>query len=299
MIGDESTNDFLPKAKTELMLFCKLTRLLENQTADTIDDFIAQNPSVAEQAKISVAVQFFKKLYDYDSSLGKFIIRKLDNRNLLEERNWVHLLINLIRQGIRLQKVSPENPIQIITFNYDNGLEFILEKQFSNTEVELPNWRDVIKIHHIHGHMSDLPDNTLEPFKICQNWANSINVVHEENILPSVQRARVEASEALRKARNIYVCGFAFSGANIRLLGLNKIAGPYGGQNIHYCNYDNNVGLKHAVKRLNDHIYNVKNSGDDKISKFSRTPIELSGSRDNPMTITNWFYTGTPGELPS
>ena len=92
---------------------------LKVQTADTIDAFIAQNPSVSDIVKIGIANIFFKKLYLRRGSneVDPWDLRSLTDRYLSDERNWVHLLINLVRHGYDSGWVTKENKVKIITFN--------------------------------------------------------------------------------------------------------------------------------------------------------------------------------------
>ena len=296
----QSPHESLPSMGLIYDSFKGLEGLLRGQTADTIDDFIAQNPGVSENAKLAVGVDFFQKLYSLDSNSRTYLLKPIHSRMPSGQRNWVHLLINLVRQGIRLGKVSKDNPVKIITFNYDNILEFILEEQFSNTQMEMPNWQDVFQIHHVHGHMANLPKEVRSPFELCESWAESISVIHEGNIPEHIDAERDKARLIAANAKNIYVCGFGFSGANVRLLGLDHPTTNFHQRNIHYCNYAGNIGLNYSAKKLEGKRSVIKQSGSKSIQTTVDTKIfELSGSREKPMTITDWFYTGTPGELPS
>ena len=281
----------------------KAVKYLTGQTADTIDAFIAENSSVSMIVKIAIANIFFDRLY---SRLGTqnnspWALNPLTNRILGEgenkERNWVHLLINLVRHAYINEWVSEENKLKIITFNYDTVLETVLDAAFSNTEIELPDWRELIEIKHMHGCMPPLQQEVSNPFQTTADMALAIEVATE-----SVPRAEVVADREIAKtwvgeSNQIYACGFAFAGPNCRLLGLDKdkvMLAP-GERYIKFCNYDGNPGITNSASR-----YGVF----DPNKQATQIPMRklLIESRPTPgdrLSITNWFYRGVPGELPA
>lgn len=202
----------------------RAVRFLKIQTADTIDAFIAENPSVSTIVKIAIANIFFERLYTINSNNfgSKWVLNSLNDRLLKQERNWVHLLINLVRHGYTNGWVTEQNPLKVITFNYDTTLEKILTKAFSNTERELPPWGNLIKIKHMHGRMPLLEDKVEDPFVTTSAMAEAIEVATEAKPRSEVSKERGIAKSWVTSANDIYACGFAFAGPNCRLLGLNK-----------------------------------------------------------------------------
>ncbi len=272
-----------------------LVELLNNQTSETIDDFIVENPTYAAVVKKCVSTLFFLACVDSNHTLRakSFEARYLGNQN----RNWVHLLINIVRQGIRAGEVSAENKIKIITFNYDMILEYVLEKQFSNTERRMAHWSDYIEILHVHGQCGSLSELNERPAKICDEWAKGIHVVNEPNVPDWVQQNRNLASDIIRSSRELYFCGFAFSGPNCRLLELGEPDDWLGERTISFCNYDGNVGLSKAVANYEQIV--VPTADPDQISLVSTDIQEAKGTRTEPIGVTDWLRLGYLGELPA
>jgi len=288
--------EILEEAKTAV-------KYLTGQTADTIDAFIAENPSVSLIVKIAIANIFFDRLYSRSktSTIPSWALNPLTDRMLGEEekaeRNWVHLLINLARHAYKNEWVSEQNKLKIITFNYDTVLETILDTAFSNTELDLPDWTELIEIKHMHGCMPRLAPEVSNPFKTTAEMATAIEVATEPDPRAEVVADREIAKTWVEASTQIYACGFAFAGPNCRLLGLDRDIAllPPGERYIKFCNYDGNPGITNSASRYGVFDPN-KQVGHAGLRKL------LIESRPNPgdkLSITNWFYRGVPGELPA
>ena len=269
----------------------QLAELLRNQTAETIDDFIVENPSVADIAKMAAAALMLVRSYS-SSALPltpiKFEVRDffaaIGTGRTVRRRNWVHLLINLVRHGIRRETVSPANKIRIVTFNYDTILEYILEGQFPNTERERAHWSEFIEIVHVHGQFAQLKPIS-HPSEVAREWAAGIHVVNEADPPPAVVASRARARELIQSCNELYAAGFAFAGPNCELLGLSDRAKKHGPQEIqvNYCNYDGNAGVRATVERLfRDRIVN-------------EAPVSGGGV----LSVENWIRAGYLGEQPA
>lgn len=288
---------------TEFERLKTLNTLLDDQTSETIDDFIVENPSFAEITKICIAAEFVKRLYDFSSSSNSLSLRPVSMRNAknrikqdsgrwhaIKSRNWIHLLINIVRHGIRADKVSCENKVKIITFNYDQILECVLDKQFRNTEFGndengYQSWDNYIEIIHPHGQCGDLEDNILNPSKTILRWANGISVVNEDSVSDTIGLERKKARDTIFECKEIYACGFSFSGPNQRLLGLDIDRKVGYHPLVSFCNYDSNIGLSKSVSRM-------------KWLGQSKRIEEESGSHDSPLGVSDWLKLGSVGELP-
>jgi len=260
--------------------------LLDGQTSETIDDFIVENPSYANLTKIGIASLFIQSCYDFGNRqalLRPFSDRHFFSQSSGQSRNWVHLLINIIRQGIRSKTVTADKKVKIITFNYDKILEHVLEKQFSNTETPLSHYTDYIEILHMHGECGDLNDVLSSPAETCLQWAKGIHVVNEPDVPEDIEKKRAEAKTIIKSARELYFCGFSFSGPNCRLLGLDSSYEGGGTRLISYCNYDGNVGIKKTV---------------EKYKRRKQDVVEAPGSVDKPLGVSDWIKQGQLGELP-
>lgn len=276
----------------DLQRLRQLRELLTNQTSETIDDFIVENPSFSELAKIGIAATVFAKCYDIDDRAVK--PKSFEGRltGPQRTRNWIHLLINIIRHGIRNGEVTEANKIQIITFNYDTLLEYVLEHQFQNTENKVGHFSKYVDISHVHGAFDLLEAGGSTPARTVLSWAKKIHVVNQSDMSDEVNIARLKAQEHIRRAANIYAVGFSFAGPNCRRIGLDKLGdsrlpeAPVS-RVIHFCNYDGNAGLKAAVE------------------KFERRGLttevrinEAAGTVDRPLGVVDWIKSGNLGELP-
>lgn len=268
-----------------------LERLLEDQTSETIDDFIVENPDMADLAKIAIASELFQSCYLFNNINAVFDPREFQKRHIWnsEERNWIHLLINTVRQGIRNGAVSDTNPVNIITFNYDGVLERVLDLQFSNTGADYPNWKNFIKIHHVHGHCGEIEHPANDPAQVCLDWASNISVVNESTAPPHIIDTRNRARELVQEASKVYAVGFAFARPNVEMLGLHEKDGD--GLTISYCNWDGNAGLRKAVERIGDELAVPNRIGMPHIE-------EASGAKSDELSVTDWFRAGYAGDLP-
>lgn len=265
----------------------QLGGLLKHQTAETIDDFIVENPSVADITKVAVAALILRQCYDCATlpcTPIQFGTRDfwaaIGAGQSVQRRNWVHLLINLARHGIRREAVSPENKIRIVTFNYDTILEHILEGQFPNSERRRPHWGEFIEIVHVHGQFARLR-TISSPAEVAREWAGGIHVVNEENPPAAVAANRARARELIQSCKELYAAGFAFAGPNCKLLGLEE-RGQGNGILVNYCNYDGNAGVRATVGKLFPH------------QVVSEAPVLPSGV----LSVENWIRAGYLGELP-
>ena len=311
----------------QISLLASLAELLNKQTSETIDDFIVENPSFSELTKICIASIFMKKLYNPESGkifhagLGlnyqTYLLKSLAERNLRQknnrkERNWVHLLINIVRQGIRQNSVTKQNKIRVISFNYDLILENILDDQFSNTEnMEGKDWRDYFEILHPHGKCEPLSDEIDVATDLINEWADGIYVIQEseDEIPDAIKEDRLRAKEIISNAREIYATGFSFAGPNCRLLGLSESKAhksiKKGGFNrkIYFCNWDGNLGLELSA---NKYIYKsaeetkVISPGVGKAFKTTGATevIPQTGTPEKPLGVSDWIKTGVLGEMP-
>lgn len=294
-----------------------LRKRLENQTSETIDDFIVQNPDLADIAKVAMAKIFFDRIYTVSEEPGGSEFTKRDfakryqnqnrekNQNQEKIRNWVHLLINIARTSFFIHKKKQK--IRIITFNYDIILEDILEKQFFNTGLceeqknsNKQNYEDYFEIAHAHGKFPQFKDpirdnekaEQLESEQLIVDWAKSIHVVNENdenNRQLSKDREKIESW--VQQTKNIYFCGFSFAGPNCRnILNLGKKARK----------------IDITDRKTEFHVHNFKGDAgiDLSVQKWTKGPkngIEpklYSGTRERPLNIADWIKSGALGEMP-
>lgn len=265
-----------------------LQALLKDQTAETIDAFIAENPQNADAAKLAIAAYILRCLYrpkggrSHQLMLAPLAARSFERADVARaERNWIHLLINIIRHAIDNHQVSPDKKINIVSFNYDTILEHVLERQFQNRETPLRHYTDYVDIIHVHGQFKPLTDECNDPGLVAQEWAAGINVVNEHEVCDELQQKRERARTLIKEASKIYSIGFSFAGPNCRMLHLHKGSANHARQLI-YCNYDGNVGVKESAARY------VK----------ARSIVERPGSYERPLSVTDFIRAGFLGEPP-
>ena len=277
---------------------------MNNQTSETIDDFIFQNPDISLAVKLCVATCIFNSLYKWDNSASTFRLSNLESRQLKVggnvERNWVHLLINIVREGVRNGATSPENKVKIVTFNYDMVLEYILDGQFSNVSNTIipddSSWQDYIEVAHVHGKFNGMVPTIQKPYALISKWAYSFVVIHQTDGLEKIQDERETAVQLVLEARKYFASGFSFSASNVELI---KLVAPNsrGSIDIHYANYDGNVGLRTALDRLK--TSQAYDSVRQKWIPFNVRVHPTDGTPEKPMSAVDWFRAGIPGRPPS
>ena len=287
-----------------------------NQTSETIDDFIFQNPDLSEATKSCVATCVFNCLYKWNSAEFLFNLKKLETRQLevretdkpgligrkisIYERNWVHLLINIAREGVRTEAINFENKIKIVTFNYDMVLEYILEKQFSNVSNDLipegNDWADYIEIAHVHGRFDGMESEIVRPYDLISKWSSAFVVIHQTHNLENVEAERARAIDLVMSSRRFYATGFSFSASNVELIKLME-RNSRASLDIHYNNYDGNIGLRTSLSRLEvEQVYDAKRK---RTVPFYVRVHPVEGTPEKPMSVVDWFKAGIPGRPPS
>ena len=309
-----SGNSFIPgKFDASMRKVEDLFHRLDGQTSETIDDFIVQNESLADVAKIAVAAVLFLRTYCLDHHGRSLTPKPLDRRFCghlfeaseaqkrpeLDQRNWIHHLINIIRNHRRLRP-DDTHKVEIITFNYDTILEYVLDQQFANTDAEHGNWRDHIRILHVHGACGlienfehNLPLPRKPPCDLVREWAAGIHVVNDSSP-PSdaVQADRKTAAALIHDATRIHCVGFSFAESNVRLLELDRKRGGV----LNYCNYDANVGVKMSAEKCG-----TKPPSSSELESDARKKLKVeenANSDRRPMEVADWFKIGYAGALP-
>lgn len=276
-----------------------VAELLDEQTSETIDDFIAMNPDTADIVKLAIACVFYRIIFDIRGNVAT--LRSLGARHLevrsynlkksISRRNWVHLLINIVRHAVYNRGLDNGQKIRIINFNYDGILESILDTQFGNTGHPFKPWNEYIEIVHPHGWMGDVPETCLDMKAAVEQWASAINVVNELKPNDDVIVARETAAKWIREASEIYMAGFALSVPNAKMLDLGS-AKCTQDQEWHIHNYNGSPGLVYSAK-----VYGRVGSPVSTWPGAIKVSFE-GGSNETPMTIANWFQIGIPGEMP-
>lgn len=271
---------------SDLAKLRRLIDLLDGQTSETIDDFIVENPAYSEILKACIGVEIAKSTYTYrrESRLIEPLdlgARFLPGRSGRPHRNWIHLLINLVRQAMRTGQLEAGRKVRIVSFNYDGILESVLESQFQNTERPYPPYTDCFEIIHPHGICGDVNRGPItSPVQLFE-WSQQICVVNEAEIQnDAVVKARKTANEWIKAASEVFAVGFAFGAPNCDLLGL-RSSGTTTAKYLKYCNFDGNEGVRLAAERC----------------KLFRHQEATNGTYDRPVSVEDWFYGGYLGEF--
>lgn len=282
--------------------------LLDEQTSETIDDFIAMNPDSADTVKLAIACVFYRIIFSADNTLSttpkQLHTRKLevasgDVKKPIVRRNWIHLLINIVRHSAYNGSLADSEKVRIISFNYDGILESVLDSQFGNTGHKFKPWQDYIEIVHPHGWMGKIPKKCDNMKKTIEEWAFSINVVNEKEPSNVVKNARETAASWIQEADEVFMAGFALSRPNAKMLGLGS-AGRKEPQYWKIHNFNGSAGLKYLAQSYkNDEIR--KGGGTLFSDTLPSSAVIVSfegGTKYETMSIAQWFQTGIPGEMP-
>lgn len=303
---------------------------LSRQTFDSIDDAIRHFPNEAQLLKILIADCLYNNLYLFDENGILKQKQSISNRNInpnsdvniglnksakTGERNWVHSLVNLVRAELLddSDHWSEGGRVKIVSFNYDNSLELILDDCWSSSFVigrlkdvlkaDPSDWRNVFEIVHPHGLLPN-PTVSLSRRQYPDQLniaARQIVVVREPDwISADIERTRSRAREICERAQTIYAMGFAFATSNTDLLGLGKEGKdrsgfPVRNQKIHYINFSNEYGLRDRVNRL----LPLDDNSQDLIVEPIRHAVEYSDAASGRLQIHQALMAGFLGEMPS
>lgn len=244
--NDRAVLTEFPHSKILIPLF-EFCGALEDQTADTIDQFITENPDFLEVGKILLSQQILVNMYRREGSILRR--KSFAERDIEKHRNWYHLLANILRKGARDHQALKENMIHVITFNYDLSLEFALEKLLSNTARHKgANYQEVVPIFHVNGAPSPsaLPESVTDVGEFIIKAAKTFHIVDEE-VGSIVEEDRAKARSAIANAQRIYVMGFQFDPSNISAIGLDQVAHK---DRIFCLNFNDHRGLKTTLATM-------------------------------------------------
>jgi hypothetical protein len=297
VIDRTSGKYLLDGIKPALREIYELREVLSGQTSETIDDFIVENPRWALFVKRCVAARIVAECFQVVRNMegaevvrvkpldGRFMPAARPGRSNQNIRNWVHRLINVVRNGIRSGEFGDRRKVRIISFNYDPILEYVLQRQFSNTERGFPEWSEVFEIAHVHGALPSISDGVFDFEKLVFNGASGIAVVNENaNCVPeNVKQDREKAREWICTAEKLYVAGFAFGRRNCQLIGLNE--GRQRSLAIEALNFDGGEAIKLSAGAEG------ALAGNTQIRWHNPDP-------GGTISIEDWFLRGVLGPLP-
>jgi hypothetical protein len=145
-------------------------------------------------------------------------------------RGWYRKLAN------HLQAFSTENPLRIVTLNYDRSLEFFVSRHYEElTECSIPQsrkkFREVTEIRHLYGLLADLPDlGGGGEFEVkygqmrAEGW-NAWNARERMRFIgdPIDPKTVEECKRWIDEAEYVIALGFGYHKQNVQRLGLDTL----------------------------------------------------------------------------
>ena len=282
------------------------------QASDSIDDLIRHNPQKAKFLRCCIVLELLRTTTRTnmisDSYINRWEVLEADNfcsrkfplvingEKILDKknqpvmlRNWVHNLINIVREQVTLGLREEGQKIKIISFNYDGILEYILEKMWTDSEVIDLHWTEYFNIVHPHDRLDIITKPLLKSDisgYIRGNFDN-IAVIHDNDagLHADIVAWRSEAKKIMANVKKIYSLGFAFAKSNCQnILGITK-DWCVSGKEIHFLNFDDNFGLRSRVE-----YYRGFPEG---------RLVEMKPLKGDYLQITDALMGGFLGEMPS
>lgn len=272
----------------EQVKFRQLTRNLRESHAYSIDLYAYYNPSDANIAKLYTTWRILKEHYSIQTQRDRWG----DSRNILARsyrwrnptvgigetirNNWMGELVNAMLAGAKDVEDLQRNNLSIVTFNYDAVVEETVPwivgryERFSDAPIEL-----LPPVVHVHGSLSCPEPIGVNP-KFYADQAAEIKFISDTLDQPSV--AVTEAKRLLTEAHRVYCVGFAFEQLNLELL-----EGSKWGMKSVALNYDGNVKVTNAMKRIGLRSSDIWSGTDTK-------PMALG------MAASRGFFDARPGQ---
>lgn len=319
IIGNKITSHSVVFSEAEDELR-SLSKWIDSQVSDSIDDLIRHNPLNAQLLKMCIAFEIL--IRTHDSNGESFVLKDFTKRTIkqfdcrgnpkidpqtkshIEIRNWIHNFINLSRSHFlenwgclsKWQEAEHQEKIKIISFNYDNNLERVLSNTWNSVESGLPEAGSVFEIIHPHGKIEsfDLLAKDEIPRWLKDN-SDKISVIHDDDtkVNAYVKAERIRAREIISLAHDIFSIGFSFAKLNCHLLGLHNWYNQHLERKIHYINFDNSYSLDKRIEKYCKYHRN-RSAVIGTIVPIAEKPINAP-----TLQITDALMGGFLGEMPS
>ncbi len=187
-------------------------RILQISPYGTIDAILSFRPSLAKIGKFAI-VKALSVCQQHD--------------RVFPPKDWYHLLFNLLELE---NKLVPAPPLTILTYNYDNSLEYffetIIDGMYETGHQELIRSKyEEIRIIHLHGRLGPYPQGNEDPLTVLSRSVgqSDIRVISDE-ALDQAEEFK-DAFAALTAASKIIFLGFGFAELNLRRLRVNELDG--------------------------------------------------------------------------
>jgi hypothetical protein len=285
-----SESEFREMSKSDVD-FNNFRRSLELTPDVSIDAFLEHNfKEFGMAGKEAIAAVLLP--YEKEKNLfRRWIMKELGNFNPTNfyipknGQHWYSNLFNKMSEGVGFEKFK-QNPLTVITFNYDRSFEWFMLKalsaKYQKTPEECVDVLKCIPIIHVYGQLGQILNDSkqsdhikydswdvLEPKQKCevlQRAAKSIKIIHEgESDLVDMEKAQ----NSFKYADRIYFLGFGYhmsnmeklfneigniSGMGLGRLGNNLLKNTYGNYNIGPKCFGTAYGVSpHQRKQLMDY----------------------------------------------
>lgn len=139
-------------------------------------------------------------------------------------RDWYEPLADTLR------RYNAENPLSIVTFNYDRSLEFLVSKKLGrDRQRDTTELSAVCRIKHVYGILANLP-GTNNGFEVAygqlrqQGWHSwkareALQFIWDE---PSKETLQI-CSDWIKEAEYVVILGFGYDERNMQRLGLTNL----------------------------------------------------------------------------
>lgn len=258
--------------------FLDLKETLKQFDPVSIDAFLNTHHSHAPAGKAMIIYELLK--CEYNSAFGIGYKRKSKSwepqKSLAEGDNWYSYLLADIMSGCIRPEDIVNNNLDIITFNYDMSLDYILCNKLSNVEMFKENEvakkyiDDLVmkKIHHVYGTLYNegcqnvygQHQSTLSNQNAKTNTIRLVKALNSSSLIKLINERLSSGKEELYKslietAKKIIIIGFGFDRDNLNMLGfptqLNEYNELLKGKELLYMDYDGRMrGLAEQLDYL-------------------------------------------------
>jgi hypothetical protein len=177
-----------------------------------LDDFVRDHPSYTDAVSMLIAIALFEKMYQERDNWW-WLHDTLAKGGKPPHEDWMRSLVGILRP-----KLSKENRLAVVSFNYDGLLERSMRMYWPGSETKYAPFADCIEFVYPHGRFSDLPEHTSNVVGYLGQQAKNLRLGDNKD-----EAARDRAQELVAEASRIYSVGFSFSPDNLKMLKLEDV----------------------------------------------------------------------------
>ena len=206
----------------------KLMNVFGNAPIESIDKFLALNPSFEDIGKLAIAflILEYEKKSSFNESLKK------------PNQDWYSHLFNQMTSSFK----SPDdymkfkdNKVSFITFNYDRSLEHVLLSGFRNAfydnrgqiemeMVDISSWHEnyfPFPLIHVYGQIGEpgwlwgRDYREMYDFQKIKTYSKGIRVIGERT-----ENSNDKIGKMFAEAKKIYFLGFGYADENLEAIGI-------------------------------------------------------------------------------